>query len=349
MNKLCTVDAETLQDMPLSKPKFLVEGLLPRGLNILSGASKSGKSWLVLLLANCISKGEPLWDMPTNRCGVLYISLEDTLSRLQNRLYKLTDEADPSLRFCISCNKIGEGLEDQLKNELHDHPDIGLIIIDTLQLIRDDEKNAKTGMYAADYKTMFTLKRFADDHGIGLLVVHHNRKLRDNNDPLNEASGSTAMSGGADTAFIMRKKRSSKYATLLVTSRDLEYQELKIEKVDCTWELRERKDELQLQQEAIPKYLLRLPAFMESRKIWRGSASELLAALGETEVSPQMVRKHLVSYYMEVLFHTGIEYETHRTADSRMIILRRTGTDDANDANDDPAHTGKTDDSVSSS
>ena len=340
MSRLITIDAEKLLDLPLKKPEFLVDGLLPRGLTVLAGASKSGKSWLVLLLALCLTKGVSFWDMPTQRCGVLYISLEDTLSRLQSRVYKLTDDADPGLRFCVSCGKIGAGLEEELNYDLQEHPETGLVIIDTLQLIRDNEKDTKTGMYAADYDTMFKLKRLADDNGIGILVVHHVRKMKDKDDPFNEMSGSTAIGGGADTAICLRKKRSSKSAMLHVTSRDLEYQELTIEQVDCAWELRERKDALQLQEDEIPKYLLRLPDFMADKEVWRGSASDLLAALGETEVSPQAVRKQLVDYSLEVLFRAGIEYTTHRYGGVRMIILRKSNTDDESDANDDSVRVG---------
>ena len=213
------------------------------------------------------------------------------------------------------------------------------MIIDTLQLIRDNAKDAKTGMYAADYEAMFALKRIADDNGIGILVVHHVRKLKDKDDPFNEMSGSTAIGGGADTAICLRKSRSSQLATLYVTGRDLDYQELTIEQVNCAWELRERKDALQIQEAEIPTYLLRIPVFMQDKQVWRGSASELLAALGETEVSPRAVRKHLVDYSLEVLFRAGIEYSTHRTASSRMIILRRSSTDDEGDENDDPVIT----------
>ena len=347
MSRLITIDAEKLLDLPMKKPEFLVDGFLPRGLTVLAGASKSGKSWLVLLLSLCISRGEPFWDMPTHRCGVLYISLEDTLPRLQSRVYRLTDDADPNLRFCTCCQKITDGLEEQLNMELNEHPDTGLIIIDTLQLIRDNAKDAKTGMYAADYETMFALKRIADNNGIGILVVHHVRKLKDKDDPFNEMSGSTAIGGGADTAICLRKKRSSKFAMLHVTSRDLEYQELKIEQVNCAWELRERKDALQIQQEAVPQYLLRIPDFMQDKQVWRGSASELLEALGESEVSPKMVRKHLVDFCVEVLFHAGIEYKTHRTANSRMIILSKNCLDDENDANDDIFRSEIVDNSVS--
>ena len=50
--KLVTVDAETLLATPMSKTMFIVDGLIPQGVNVLSGAAKIGKSWLMLWLAS---------------------------------------------------------------------------------------------------------------------------------------------------------------------------------------------------------------------------------------------------------------------------------------------------------
>ena len=41
--KLVTVDAETLLATPMSKTMFIVDGLIPQGVNVLSGAAKIGK------------------------------------------------------------------------------------------------------------------------------------------------------------------------------------------------------------------------------------------------------------------------------------------------------------------
>ena len=49
-NKLKTVDAETLLSTSMSKTMFIVDGLISQGVNVISGASKIGKSWLMLWL-----------------------------------------------------------------------------------------------------------------------------------------------------------------------------------------------------------------------------------------------------------------------------------------------------------
>lgn len=101
MNKLKTVDANTLLSTPLRKTLFIVDGLLPQGMHILCGASKIGKSWLMLRLCLQVANGEPMWNFKTNQSDVLYLCLEDTFTRIQNRLYSLTDSAPENLRFAV--------------------------------------------------------------------------------------------------------------------------------------------------------------------------------------------------------------------------------------------------------
>ena len=75
-NKLKTVDAETLLSTPMSKTMFIVDGLISQGVNVISGASKIGKSWLMLWLGLQVAQGNSIWGLPTLQCDVLYLSLE---------------------------------------------------------------------------------------------------------------------------------------------------------------------------------------------------------------------------------------------------------------------------------
>lgn len=130
-----SIAAATLMDKPLPNSCFLVEGLVPEVVNIISGAPKAGKSWLMLDLALKLAAGEPFCGMETTKCGVLYLSLEDTLKRIQDRLIKLTDKAPPNLRFAVTAGTLGGGFEEELKNYLYSNPDTKLVIIDTLRRI----------------------------------------------------------------------------------------------------------------------------------------------------------------------------------------------------------------------
>ncbi|MBQ3969537.1 MAG: AAA family ATPase, partial [Clostridia bacterium] len=105
-----SIDGDTLLDMDLPATKFVIKDLLPQGLAILGGAPKVGKSWLMLDWCVRIAKGETIWNFPTTKGTTLYVSLEDTASRLQERLLSVTDEA-PNVFFTTFSFKIGEGLE----------------------------------------------------------------------------------------------------------------------------------------------------------------------------------------------------------------------------------------------
>ena len=107
--KLAVIDGETLMDARLPKQRFCVQTLLPQGISMLGGAPKVGKSWMVLLLALQVAKGEPLWNLPTKQGSVLYLALEDSLSRLQDRLNRLTaDKKRISLLLVHHLRKQGD-------------------------------------------------------------------------------------------------------------------------------------------------------------------------------------------------------------------------------------------------
>lgn len=121
------MDAETLLPTPMSKTMFIIDGLIPQGVSVISGASKIGKSWLMLWLGLQISQGLPVWGMKTKQCDVLYLSLEDTHRRIKDRLYNLTDDAPRNLHFAVMCGLIGSGLEEQIMDFLSEHKDTKLV------------------------------------------------------------------------------------------------------------------------------------------------------------------------------------------------------------------------------
>lgn len=101
--KLNTIDGAALMSQPLRPPDFVVDSLLSQGLHILAGSPKVGKSWLVLWLAVMVAKGEPVWDMATRQGHTLYLCLEDSVLRIQNRLFEITEDAPESVHFCTEC------------------------------------------------------------------------------------------------------------------------------------------------------------------------------------------------------------------------------------------------------
>lgn len=227
IKKLSTIDADTLQSIPYAPLPFVVEDLLPQGLHLLAGAPKIGKSWLALWLCLCAAQGKPLWNFATKPCEVLYLCLEDSFQRIQSRLFDLTEDAPPSLHFAVMAEQLHSGLVEQIEQFLQEHPATGLVVIDTLQRIR--AVGSEANPYASDYRDIGVLKALADRHRIAILLIHHLRKLNDD-DPMNMISGTTGLSGATDSNFVLRKnKRGENTATLYCTGRDIAYRELSLE------------------------------------------------------------------------------------------------------------------------
>ena len=323
-NKLETMDAETLMTTPLEQLKFIVDGLIPQGLHILAGSPKIGKSWLSLWICLQVAKGEKVWDFETHRSEVLYLCLEDSFARIQNRLFEITDDAPPNLHFAIMSDTIGNGLEIQIENFIKEHSETGLIVIDTLQKIRNNT-SANVNPYASDYDDINALKQISDRHHLAILLVHHLRKTGDA-DPLNMISGTSGIAGGADTNFVLQKdKRTENTATLICTGRDIAGRELFLEfnRNKFLWELLEP---IEMEQLLIPDEIFLLCDFIKSSGSFTGTATELIENLN-LDCSPAILKKRIIKH-MEHLGRNGIRYSENRTFERREFTLCYDGNDD---------------------
>ena len=319
---LTYMDGETLMNTVLPPIRFVVSQLLPQGLHVLAGAPKVGKSWLSLWLCLQVAKGEPAWEFPTTQGDVLYLCLEDSYSRIQNRLLDITDDAPPNLFFATMSEKLHSGLEQQIERFLISHLDTALIVIDTLQRIRSGVNDANP--YASDYRDLGILKELADKHRIAILLIHHLRKMSDD-DPMNMISGTTGISGATDTNFVLRKsKRSSSSATLYCTGRDIEYRELLLEfdGTEHIWKLRE--DSVEQPAQVQDELVFFLSEFLDQRKCFTGTATELAEELDRfagAQYKPNVLMKKLLRCQQELL-DLGITLSTRRTHDRRELTLR---------------------------
>ena len=331
MGKIQLIDAETLYYKPLEHPKMLIDGVLSDGLAIMAGDSKIGKSWMVLWMCLQISKGEPVWGLPTRKTDVVYLALEDREWRVQQRMQDLTDTPPENLHFGFSCGQLGAELESQIEDVLKDYPSTGLLFIDTLQMVRDNV-SAKVNAYAQDYKDLSSLKKIADNHGICIFVVHHTRKERDGGNIFNDMTGSTGIMGVADTGMILRKEdRFGDNATLCITGRDVEEKKLKMQMCGVKWEITEELSADDLRKERIPDFVFKVVDFLFEHRQFEGTVTELLAAVGNTELKPNVASKYLTRFYSEVFAPMGITYEYRKTAAARTISLALNDGADGND------------------
>jgi hypothetical protein len=214
-----------------------------------------------------------------------------------------------------------------------DHPDTVLIIIDTLQRIREADD---TYNYADDYEIVKELKDFTDTFELSLIVVHHTRKQK-SRDKFEMISGSNGLFGAADGALLLYKsRRSSGDGVLEVTGRDQQDVTigLKRDPEHLYWVL----DQVQREfyQENKDPLLEQLASFItpENPK-WEGTATELVSLLG-LDLKPNTLSMKL-NVNTSVLFNEyDIEYEKWRGHGGRRIRLRRlNGLCDGRDGRDD--------------
>ena len=224
---LDVISAESLLDTDFPPVIFVVKNLLAAGLAALVAPPKYGKSWFVLQLCLAVAAGMPFLGYETEPGACVYLSLEDTNRRLKERLSALLDGAAPpaGFDFATSAHDLDHGLMDELEGYAQTHPALRLVVIDTLQKVRQAPKGTEQA-YSADYRTMIPLKEFADRRGLCVLVVHHLRKMGDDGDPFNRISGTNGILGALDTALVLtREKRSDQATKLSATGRDIEAQE----------------------------------------------------------------------------------------------------------------------------
>ena len=203
----------------------LIDHFLPgKGLYLLCGSAKVGKSWMALQIALCVSTGTKLWNYDTEKKEVLYFCLEDGEKRLQDRLFSIAEEWPKELMYTTQANPIGNGLEEQLAQQLVEHPNTGLFIIDTLAAVRCEQDTADINTknpYYGDYKTIAPLQKFCEEHNVTILLVHHTRKMR-SVDPFDDILGTNGIFGAADGAFIFRRETADADVKLHIRSRDME-------------------------------------------------------------------------------------------------------------------------------
>ena len=220
------VAAPDLALAQIAPTRHVLDGLLPKGLVILAGKHKEGKSWLILQWAVAIARGEQWAGRPTEGGPVVYCSLEDDWGRLRDRLATITKTQPPDLHTQNDMETGDIGLQ-QLEQWAERYRPI-MLVVDTLQKWR----GGRASTYARDYKDAGQFKRLADDHGASLVIVHHTRKGAASH-PLDAVSGSTGLTGAADAVLVLA--RQGDQGALYATGKDIAEQTLPLRWIGQRW------------------------------------------------------------------------------------------------------------------
>lgn len=320
--QLLTSTATELLDTQFLIPPPIIDDFLYPGVYLLAGAPKIGKSFLVMQIGYTVATGQMLWNHETRSGDVLYLALEDKYPRLQNRIATMFGvESNDRLHLAVIAEKINGGLEIQLNQFVKSHPDTKLVIVDTLQKVRNDNFDGYS--YSSDYDIITSLKHLADEKGICILLIHHTRK-QGSNDAFDMVSGTTGLTGAVDGTFVMVKnKRIGSEATLDVCGREQADQQLTLKRnlETLAWDL----ESIVGENFATPvdPLLDLISAFLSpDNPKWVGHATELVELLG-VEMEPHVLTRTLNSLTQQIASDLGIDYRTKRTSQGRMVYLAR--------------------------
>lgn len=200
--------------------RWVVPGVFPEGLTVLAGRPKIGKSLLALQLAHAVSSGGKIFNQQLTKAPVLYIALEDSARRLQQRMRAQTWPADTAAMFYTEWEPLdGDGLMAlQVAMEAEDYR---LITIDTLSraLSGEPDQNKVGDMTMV----LSMLQRLALDHRAMIAVIDHHSKPRGTNpDPVDDVLGSTGKGAVADCVAGLYRERGKLGAVLHIVGRDLD-------------------------------------------------------------------------------------------------------------------------------
>jgi hypothetical protein len=221
------VSAAKLKDAEYKNTEFIIQDMLPVGMTLLMGPPKTGKSWLTLLMAECISMGFPLFDYRVHKNPVLYYTLEDSVRRCKYRLHKIGSVWSPFLYFCEEARSTIDIMNGIRTTKAR------VVFIDTFIAFSDIEDN---NSYSETTRKVRELKQIADTMEVAVVIVHHTKKKSgSNNDWMEEAMGSQGLVGAADCVISLRHERGKDEAVLLISGRDIQDKHINLRWDDCVW------------------------------------------------------------------------------------------------------------------
>ena len=332
-----SITAAELDALEIQPIDWLVKDILPVGLSILGAPSKYYKSYMALGLCVAICQGTTFLGFDCTKHDCLYFDLESTKRRPKNRLDQILGAGSkkPNNLHIITGEdnpgRIGEGFEAQVEYQMHKYPVIKLSVIDVFQLIRQPAKRNQTG-YDRDYEDFRALKQIVDKHDVGVMLIHHTRKMKDPSDVFNELSGSTGMLGAQDCAWLISKKdRFDDEATLHITGRDLESRNLKVRFIKEVFQWQYIGTEEDIENQRFQAEYDQSPLIETIKKLvkqgnghWEGSAQEIKDASKylswEIYDDVRKIGKQ-INRYEPLLHFDGIKIDTDRSSRGRKYIF----------------------------
>jgi len=284
--KLKTAEALMAKDIPDPITYIGVGNELPllvEGTCILSAKPKLGKSWFALAMCLAIANGSDFLGYKTKKCSTLYLDLETSESIQKKRLVKALKGKGVPKNFYLETetDAINNGFVEQIEAYLQQDPNIGLVVVDIFQIIRTPAESNKESEYAHAYRDITPLNELAQKHHISIVLVCHDRKATDPDDPFSNILGSTGLQGAATQMIVMFRKKQGDPIHVSVKGKTIDgLPELNVRLDNAEWIVIEGNTSEDMERaELDAKYQnseIRKVVIALAEKGWRGRCSQLI-------------------------------------------------------------------------
>ena len=329
-------------------PVYVVDSLITNGITILASPPKFGKSWMCMDLAISVADGTEFMGLDTHQSGVVYLALEDGDYRLKDRGQKVAGNRSlpDNLYLVKDAPLLQDGLLPMLNALVESYENVGMVIIDTLQKIRGTAGKTE-GVYGYDYRELGQLHKYALDHNLAVVLVHHLNKGGDDSDFVSRLNGSTGVSGAADTIITLtRVKRGDDTTKMSITGRDVTERTLVIQMdwSNYRWiclgderDVERDNEEVEFYNDPVAKTIIyRLdeaedlldPEAEADQVEWHCTSSQLLAAVEALYGPQKMDTANAVGMRVKKLLPklesiAGVHYEYEKTRAKREHVFTR--------------------------
>jgi hypothetical protein len=206
--KSLLLSAAELLTMQFPPEQWIVGNLLridSKRMSLLLGQPRDGKSTLAMQLCVSVTQGKSFLGRTTMRAPVIFWQTEAELRKVASSLNHLgynpaNDEKLLILNSCAAENNVAA-----MRRELIAHPDVRLVVIETLDdLLRIPDLNKNTAAREAfDKFDNAVMSEFS--HRCAFLALHHLKK-RECDREGNMIMGATVISGRTDAVWYVRRK-----------------------------------------------------------------------------------------------------------------------------------------------
>lgn len=226
-----------LLDAEFPEPRWAIPGIFCEGLSVIGGRPKVGKSWLMLQAAWSVGAGGRFFDQQVERGDVLYLALEDSPRRLQDRIKAMGIGHDALITFANRWSPLHQKGLAELVAEL-EIADYRMVVIDTLTRSIPGIDQRKNG--GAVGRIFDELQSLAINRNMSIVMVDHTRKPSGfAADPIDDILHTTEKTAISDAILALYKQQGKSGATLLGRGRDMEDVEynLHFDSVTRSWQI----------------------------------------------------------------------------------------------------------------